>query len=41
VPQPFSVGGGGMGSAFGGRQEILVRAEDLDEAQRLLKDVQG
>jgi putative signal transducing protein len=41
MPQPFAAGGGGMGAAFGGRQEILVRAEDVDEAQRLLKDVQA
>jgi hypothetical protein len=28
-----------MGAAFGGRQEILVRAEDLDEARRLLEEL--
>ena len=39
VPQPFAAGGGGMGAAFGGRQEILVKAEDLEEAQRALRDL--
>ena len=39
VTQPALGGGSGLGGAFIGRQQILVRAEDLDEARRLLEEL--
>jgi len=39
VTQPVLGGAAGLGEAFIGRQQILVRAEDLDEARRLLEDL--
>jgi hypothetical protein len=39
IYQPFYGGGGGTGEAYIGRQEILVQAEDADEARRLLEDL--
>jgi hypothetical protein len=37
VFQPFYYGGGGTGEAYLGRQEILVRAEDLERARAALE----
>ena len=41
VTQPALGGGSGLGGAFIGRQQILVREQDLDEAARLLEDLPG
>ena len=41
VTQPALGGAAGLGEAFIGRQQILVRAENLDEARRLLEDLPG
>jgi hypothetical protein len=39
VFQPFFGGGGGTGEAYIGRQEILVRSEDLEQARKALSEL--
>jgi hypothetical protein len=41
VFQPFYGGGGGTGEAYMGRQEILVRATDLEKAKEALAALPG
>jgi hypothetical protein len=37
--QPLFGGGGGTGDASMGRQEILVRSEDLEQARKALSEL--